>query len=271
MAEEVVAAEAVKPVEAELVVQAAPETPARDPNKVYTQSEIDQITAKVRKNERYRTKKEIEAYYQGRESATAPKVEPEAKPKDEAPTREQFGSYEEFLEAKTEYTSRRAAREERATAAKEDAEKAETEAKTKRTQEFQSKVREKYPDMDSRLEDVGDKPMFKEVQEAIAESEFGPDILNELVSNPQEFDRLAKMSPASAVREVGKIEARLELKATPANPEPKEVKQPSNAPAPIKPIVGKTEVGDGEPPHDQPEKWALWRNKQIAQRRAGVK
>ncbi len=112
-------------------------------------------------------------------------------------------------------------------------------------------------------------PMYKDVQEAISESEFGPEIFNELISNPKEFDRLSKMSPASAVREIGKIEARLE-KTTP-NPEPSEVKQPSKAPTPIKPIVGKAVTGDGEPSHDNPEAWRKWRNQQVRAKKAGVK
>jgi hypothetical protein len=57
----------------------APEAPApvvkaeRDPNTVYTQAEMDRIVEKAKKNSAYRTRKEIEAYYQGRESANAPK------------------------------------------------------------------------------------------------------------------------------------------------------------------------------------------------------
>lgn len=266
----------------EEVVQPAAEPastvePARDPNKVYTQAEIDAITAKVRKNERYRTRKEIEAYYQGRESVApkAPETTPEPPKEDPAPTRDKYASYEEFLEAKAEYTGRKAARDEHGNIQKSEAEKKAQEEKNERAKNFQTKVREKYPDIDSRLEEVGNMPMYRGVQDAISESEFGADIFNELVATPAEFERLSKMSETSAVREIGKIEARLEAaaKAAPAGDPPKSepVKEPSRAPTPIKPIVSKTVVSDGEPSHDNPDAWKRWRDRQVHQKKAGAK
>jgi hypothetical protein len=166
------------------VQDAAPETPARDPDKVYTQSEIDAITAKVRKNERYRTRKEVEAYYQGRESAAPRHVEPPAPvatPEDSAPSRENFDSYEEYLDARAEYTGRKAARDERQKAEKEVQDRKAQETAAERVQNFRTKVESKFPDIQERLADVGDKPMYKGVQEAISESEFGADLFYQLV------------------------------------------------------------------------------------------
>ncbi len=105
---------AVIPVVAPVVGAEKPEgeITAVDPNKTYSQEEVDRITNKIRKNERYRTRKEVEAYYQGRESVATPAKEVEQPKADQGPTRDQFGSYEEFLEAKADFTGRRAAREE---------------------------------------------------------------------------------------------------------------------------------------------------------------
>ena len=79
---------------------------AIDPNKSYTQADLDRIVAKVKKNERYRTKKEVEAFYQGRESVAPAKPAEPAAPaaEDKPPVRDQFGSYEEFLDAKAAFT-----------------------------------------------------------------------------------------------------------------------------------------------------------------------
>jgi hypothetical protein len=262
------------------IADATPDTPARDPDKVYTQSEIDAITAKVRKNERYRTRKEVEAYYQGRESVPQRQAEPQpvtTPPEDQAPSRDKFDSYEEYLDARAEYTGRKAARDERQKAEKEVLERKAQETAAERVQNFRTKVESKFPDIQERLEDVGDKPMYKGVQEAISESEFGADLFYQLVCNPSEFDRLSKMSEFAAVREIGKMEARLEAATKAASgddspkSEPAAVKEPSRAPTPIRPITGKTVVGDGEPSHDNPDAWRKWRERQLAAKRAGTK
>lgn len=251
------------------------ETPVETPKleeklvetRTYTQEDLDRITAKVKKNERYRTRKEVEAFYQGRESVV-PKTEPQVT-EEKAPTREGYESYEAFLEAKADFAGRRGAREERTRLEKETTEKAAFEARSKATTTFQEKAREKFPDMDEKVAEIGNMPMYMGVQDAIAESEFGPDILNELVSKPAELERLMKMSQTAAIREIGKLEARFEA-ATPKTT-PVEVKQPSKAPTPIKPVIGKAEVGDGEPSHDKPDEWRRWRERQIQQRKAGAK
>ncbi len=268
------------PASADPAAPATEQAPARDPNKVYTQAEVDQIAAKLRKNERYRTRKEVEAYYQGRESIkpqapATPAAEPEKAP--EPPKREAYGTYEEYLRADAAFTAERKADERFAQREKEASEKTAREAAQARAQEFQTKVREKYPDFDQRLADVGDMPMHRGVQDAISESEFGPDILNELVSKPQELERLAKLSESSAVREIGKMEARLEaLKpagSAPANPDPKAVKEPSKAPAPIAPVAAPKGTGnenDLSRLTDKPDEWAKQRNRDLHKRRTGT-
>lgn len=273
------------PPEAPAAPPAAPDAaPPRDPNNVYTQAEIDQITAKVRKNVRYRTRKEVEAYYQGRESVAAPAPAPaaaEAPAKEEPPKRDQFGTYEEYLRADAAFTAERKADERFEKREREASEKTAREQAQARAAEFQGKVREKYPDFDERLRDVGDMPMHRGVQDAISESEFGPDILNELVGSRTELERLAKLSEASAVREIGKMEARHEaaLKAkpqapAPENPDPKAVKEPSQAPAPLVPVSAPKASGPvndifSAKLQENPEAWARERAKQERKSRAG--
>lgn len=259
------------------VVEGAAKTPAeapatepaeREPDKTYTQSELDKILAKVKKNERYRTKKEIEAFYQGRESA-APKPVDKPAPlvEDKPPTREQYESYEAFLDAKAEYTGKKAAHEYRQKAETEQKERAAQEAAAERIKSFQTKVNEKYPDLAERAETIAHVEMPQGMGEAISESDFGPDILNHFVENPKDFERIAALSPSAAIREVGKLEARLEGAAQ--KPAPAAVPKPSAAPAPLKPVGGTAVLGDSEPSHNNPDEWRKWRDRQVHKRSAG--
>lgn len=277
MAEENTApAEEVKPAEAPAEGAPQADVPAADTEenrateRVYKQDELDKILAKVKKNERYRTRKEVEAFYQGRESA-APK--PEAKPaaaavEDAPPTRDNYDSYEAFLDAKAEYTGKKAAHEYRQKADAEQKERTAQEAATERIKTFQTKVNEKYPDLADRAESIAHVEMPPGMGDAISESEFGPDILNHFADNPKDFERIAALSPSTAIREIGRLEARLEG-ASPKAPPVTEVKKPSAAPAPLNPVGGNAVLGDGEPSHDKPDEWRRWRDKQVAKRRVG--
>lgn len=231
---------------------------APDQNKVYTQEEVDRIAAKIKKNERYRTKREVEAYYQGRmeqatpAAAAAPAAPEPAAQEEKPPSRDQYESYEAYLEARAEYEAEQKANAERETA-------------TKRTQSFQSKLLEKYPDIQERAADIAHVVIPGHMVEAMHESDFGTDLLNEFVSNPKELERIAALSPSAALREIGRLEARLESaagkptpSATPAAP------TPSRAPTPIKAVGGSTVSTDDEPSHDKPDQWKAWRDRQVA-------
>jgi len=246
-----------------------------NPNRTYTQDEVDKILAKVRKNERYRTKKEIEAYYQGRESAT-PRAQPQAKaeaaPEDKPPTRDQYESYEAFLDAKAEYTGRKAASEYRQKAEAEQKARAAQEAQAERIRTFQAKVNEKYPDLAERAEAIAHIEMPAGMGDAISESDFGPDILDHFANNPKDFERIAALSPSAAIREVGRLEARLEAQQKKPDPaQAPEPKKPSAAPAPIKPVAATAPTGDDEPSHDNPDAWKKWRDRQVARRKGLIK
>lgn len=245
---------------------------AIDPNKSYTQADLDRIVAKVKKNERYRTKKEVEAFYQGRESAAAPKPDPapvKAAVEDKPPTREAFDSYEAFLDAKAEYTGRKAAADYRAKAEAEAKEEQARTAHAERTKSFQDKVNAKYPDLAERIADIGEIAMPPGMADAIAESDLGPDVLNHFADNPKDFERIAALSPSAAIREIGRLEARLEGAAQKPAPVA-EVKNPSAAPKPISPLGGTATVSDPDDLSklvDKPELWRAARDRQIAARR----
>lgn len=251
--------------------------PDTEPPRTYTQDDLDRIVNKVKKNERYRTKKEIEAYYTGKLEGIQPPAQPQqqAKPEDTAPVRDKFDSYEEFIEAKAVYAGRKAARDERMQMDREtQAHKVERE-NAERAKSFQSKVHEKYPDLPERLEAIAHVPLPDGVVQSLAESAVGVDILNHFAENTKDFERIASLSPSAALREIGKLEARYEsAKAddpAPASATVTEIKKPSSAPRPIKPVGGSVVNGDEMPSTNNAEAWTAWRNRQLLKKQARTK
>jgi hypothetical protein len=112
----------------------------------------------------------------------------------------------------------------------------ETEA---RTQEMQAKTQEKIAKAHEKYEDFGDlmtKPIPASLQPALLEfiQEFDDlGAIRELLSNPEELQRISQLSKARQLVELGKIDDRL------SKPEPKPTAPPvSKAPAPIRNIGG---------------------------------
>ena len=77
-----------------------------------------------------------------------------------------------------------------------------------------------------------------QVRDAILESDVGPKILYHLAENPEAATKISGMSLTSALREIGRLEARFEKTAE----APKPAVRKSNAPAPINPIRGGSNV-----------------------------
>jgi hypothetical protein len=99
----------------------------------------------------------------------------------------------------------------------------------KREETWTKKVSEaskKYDDFDE-VAFAEDLPIAPAMAAAMRDSDLGPDVAYYLGKNPSEAQRISQLSPAAQVREIGKIEARLEMKP---------VRQPSKAPPPIDPV-----------------------------------
>jgi hypothetical protein len=74
------------------------------------------------------------------------------------------------------------------------------------------------------------------VRDAILESEVGPRILYELASDDDIAEKLSTMSIASALKLIGKLEAKFEKTDEPVKAEKKTVAAKSKAPEPIRPL-----------------------------------
>jgi len=156
------------------------------------------------------------------------------------PNPKNFDTNEDYLEALTDWKLDQKLKKQ---------EEASREAKIKSEQQsrvethFQrvEKFKEENPDidLDDELNNVKHIRISLAVNEAIIESEFGPQLMHELASNPKEFERICKLSPIAAARAIGKIEAK--FSSSEAEPSPKVKK--ASAPAPIKPVTAKGSVG----------------------------
>lgn len=113
-------------------------------------------------------------------------------------------------------------------------------------QEKASKAKEEYGDFDDVVAQASDHPLWKSPQfshvtEAVMSSDYGPDLVYYLASNLDEADKVASMSPTSAVRYLGKIEGWIDqamsgqtsAKPVVASKAPQPYSTPKGASAPV--------------------------------------
>jgi hypothetical protein len=168
------------------------------------------------------------------------KVTPQAQaPQDdigEEPTPDQFSDMYEYAKALAEYTAdkKMAERDQQELNRKAAAEQ---EVKFKAWADRVNAAKSNLPDFDDMVQS-SEVRVSDPVRDAIIESEHGPQILYYLAENTEFAQKLAGMSLVSAVREIGKIEARYERDAKATVPDVKPVVGKSKAPAPISPLRG---------------------------------
>lgn len=230
------------------------ETPAEPPKKSKgVQKRLDEITRQRYEAERRAEQERQERLYWQRKAMGEDK--PVTTTPQNKPTVDQYGSYEEYLEALSDWKveSRLSAeREEYQRRAREQ----ETYQKQTTYQERVNKALDKYED----YADVAHGNHWSPTEamtDAILESDMGPDIAYYLGSNPDEAVRISRLSPQAQYRELGKLEAKLSA--------PKSEK-PTSAPPPIEPS-GSRAKADKAPHEMSPSEFKAWREKYIAQRR----
>jgi len=101
-------------------------------------------------------------------------------------------------------------------------------------QEREEAARDKYTD----FEQVAYNPKLtitNVMAETIQSSDIGPELAYYLGSNPKDADRIARLSPLSQAKEIGKIEAKLAAEPP--------MKKTTSAPAPITPVTARSSGG----------------------------
>ena len=162
-----------------------------------------------------------------------------------------FDTWDDYTEALTDWKL-----EQKFSSLKEEATKKQRqEAMQKARTEYDkraAKARQKYPDYDEHFENA---TISEAMGRAIIGSESGPQIVIYLSKNPEVADRLYELSETAAAREIGKIEAKLD--------ELLQDKTTTEAPAPIKPVRGKSEASNEPKDSDDIKTWKAKRNKQL--------
>ena len=123
---------------------------------------------------------------------------------------------------------------------KQEAERKANEERQKVMTSWQTKLeaaKSELPDYEDMIAS-SDVVVSDQVRDAILESDVGPKILYHLAENPEVATKISGLSLTSALREIGKLEARFEK----TEEAPKPAVRKSNAPAPINPIRGGSNV-----------------------------
>ena len=163
------------------------------------------------------------------------KAEPKPVEENVKPSPSQFNDAFEYAEALADWSAENAVMRAR----QEDIERKVQEERQKVIETWNSRlenVKKDLPDYDDMVAS-SDVVVSDQVRDAILESEVGPRILYHLAENPEIAEKISKSSLITALREIGKLEARFE-KTEPIEVKPVAVK--SKAPAPISPIKAGT-------------------------------
>jgi hypothetical protein len=164
--------------------------------------------------------------------------QPQASYVDQEPQPSQFADAFEYAKALAEFSTEKALAERD----RQVAQAREQEAQQKIIQSWAQKVQEakaELPDFDD-LVASSDVVVNNAVRDAILESDVGPKILYHLAENNDLAKRIASLSPNAALREIGRLEAKFDVKVDTKQTAPV---VRSKAPAPIQPIRG----GQGQP------------------------
>jgi hypothetical protein len=162
------------------------------------------------------------------------------KPKEQAvtsaPRLEDFSDVQEYAKAYAKYES--------GNAIKQYEQKQHEESFKRATQHLAAEWDQKATRADKKYDDfddvVGEMAPTNPVSIAIMQAENGEDIAYYLGTHLTEAKRISQLDPLSQAREIGRLETKLLA-------EPPKAKTPSQAPAPIIPVTGKTVAASDEP------------------------
>lgn len=154
------------------------------------------------------------------------------------PKAENFDSHEDYIEALTDWKleAREQAKEAKA---KEEQYKTEYQKIAKSHHERLTEFKKTVPDFDEVIAEVDDVILSSELQESIATSDYGPQIMYDLSNNRSALERIAKLSNLAAIREIGKLEAKYDKGSQESQTKETKTITKTKAPPPIDPVGSK--------------------------------
>lgn len=173
---------------------------------------------------------DLERRLQELENKANPK--PEVVDEDARPDPSKFTDAFEYAEKLADWSARQAIKNKE----KQEAEAKQNEERNKVVDSWkarQDKFATETPDYRDMIES-SDISVPDHIRDAIIESDVGPQLLYHLAVNPEVAEKLNGMKPINALREIGKLETKLEKPKA----EEKPAHKVSKAPEPINPIKG---------------------------------
>lgn len=146
----------------------------------------------------------------------------------EAPLREQFATYEEFIESRAEYFGAKAAKRALENAGREQENRKAKSAQLEQSQAWEKQLESARAEIETFDEDIADSgaTYTPAMGAALMESDVGAKILHYLAEHPEEADRIAKLKPSRQAAEIVSLEAKVA----------KTAKAVSKVSAPINPV-----------------------------------
>lgn len=194
------------------------------------------------------------------------KLEAQSKPNQAPvePQRDQFESLEDYLKAVAKHESAQLVQQE----IKKDREERQAQENKGKVSASEAKIAQQWQERETAF--IAMTPDYSEVVQAyisedvnalsdmarrsILESDVGPQLLVHLAKNPDDAERIADLSPARQVAELGKLELKM----------PAVQRKTSAAPAPIKPVNGGRSASGGLSDNDSQAEYEAKRKTQGA-------
>lgn len=230
----------------------APDTAAEaeeaQPEKTFTQAELDKIVQREKAKAERRSERqagELKAELAKlAESINELRSKPQtdaSKAAEAAPRREQFDTYEDFVEAKAEYKALQRVMDELGKRDTQAAEQTQKQTNERAQREFERATharieagRKDYADFDAVINDAfedGLIPAGSPLHYALIEDEEGHKMAYHLAKNPDDAERIGALPERAMLRELGKLSVKLAGKPS------------ANKPPPIDPIGGRGNPG----------------------------
>jgi len=240
-------------------------TPPAEPPKTFSQEQLDEILEKrlgKERRKREELRRELDVTRKLALQRDEPRKDP-AKPEAAEPKREDFESYESFIEAKAEWRADQRV-DQRLAKQREESERTRTqEEQQKLDKQFQAEVRKMSAEVDGLDDDLAssEAPLTEAMHRAITSCDplsLGVKVLHHLTKHPEEAERIAALPAPRQAAEIGKLEAKLSVETPP--------KKPSQAPEPIKPVGAGSGVQTGIRPGMSFKEFRAERNKQLGRK-----
>ena len=227
--------------------QAQPDVTTEAEPKTFTQEELNKIVQKEKaKAEAIADRRALKAYRETLERF-APKQQ-EAPQEPGRPARDQFASDDDWVEAVADWKL-----DKRDQAANQQKQVQQHQSVSAKTETIYAEA-QKIPGFDREAFD--ELPLTAAIASAVIDSEMPAKLMAHMAANPDDVERISKLSPARQAAEIGKLE--MTIASAP---------KVSKAPPPINPVGGAKGSVSKDPAEMTDKEFAAWRRSQIAQRR----